>query len=318
MNTVQYEYIRPTKDMPWYDDYAKHNTLCKVYNDGGCYVAIPPMQSGKKKKFTKSIRMPIDDAFDEAFLKAIKEGISGTVLQDYICGILREAYPDYWGLAEYVAKKIVKSKNNIQARKKRFRRKAFLHTWNYFATFTYDSELCEEEEFRKKLRKCLSNLHSRRGWLYMGVFEKAPDTGRLHFHALLHVPEGQMVGTIKEYRNWSLKQHKMQITHNNDFFAARFGINDFSPLSEAELRNGKTLSYILKYIEKTEERIIYSRGIPSDFYYMVNDNDIVCEMVDFVIKYVLFNDVIDYEEDIKPRNMTKISRKKRENRVLRL
>lgn len=95
----------------------------------------------------------------------------------------------------------------------------------------------------------------------MGVFERAPETGRLHFHALLYVPDGEMIGTITEKQDYSTKQHKMQTTHENDFFAERFGRNDFAELSAGELQHGNTIGYILKYIGKTGEKITYSRGI---------------------------------------------------------
>lgn len=77
----------------------------------------------------------------------------------------------------------------------------------------------------------------------MGVFERAPETGRLHFHALLYVLDGEMIGTITEKQDYSTKQHKMQTTHENDFFAERFGRNDFAELSAGELQHGNTIGY---------------------------------------------------------------------------
>ena len=133
----------------------------------------------------------------------------------------------------------------------------------------------------------------------MGVFERAPETGRLHFHAIIYVPEGQMIGELYERKDYSTRQHKMQTTHSNTFFEQNFGRNDFEELSEVELRRGSTMNYLLKYLEKTEERIIYSRGIPTEFFKNIHDDDVICEMVDFVTKYVLFNDVIDYDTDVK-------------------
>ena len=62
-------------------------------------------------------------------------------------------------------------------------------------TFTCDPIKLTQESFMKKLRKCLANLHTRRGWRYMGVFEYGEVTGAIHFHVLLYVPEncGYMV-----------------------------------------------------------------------------------------------------------------------------
>ena len=296
---MTYEEYIPDRSFPWFDEWQQHNTFCKVYNDGGCYIAVPSSKATKKYKSRNYTRSSMDDLFDQLYLKAIKENVARKDLQEYILAGLREAFPNRWGLVDFVERKILKVVKNLGARKKRFRRKAFLNPWNYFVTFTYDDELQSEESFKKRLRKALSNLHTRRGWLYMGVFERAPETGRLHFHAIMYIPEGQMVGEIYERRDYSTKHHKMQVTHPNTFFEDKLGRNDFEVLSDAELRRGTTMQYLLKYLEKTEERIIYSRGIPTEFTKIINDNDVICELVDFVTKFVLFNDVIDYFEDVK-------------------
>ena len=299
MNVITYEEHIPDRSFPWFDEWQQHNTFCKVYNDGGCYIAVPLFTGLKKHKQRSNMRSSMDDLFDQLYLKAIKENVARKNLQEYILAGLREAFPNAWGLEDFVERKITRVAKNLGARKKRFRRKAFLNPWNYFVTFTYDDELQSEESFKKRLRKALSNLHTRRNWLYMGVFERAPETGRLHFHAIMYIPEGQMVGEIYERRDYSTKQHKMQVTHSNTFFEKKLGRNDFEVLSDAELRRGTTMQYLLKYLEKTEERIIYSRGIPTEFTKIINDNDVICELVDFVTKFVLFNDVIDYSEDVK-------------------
>ena len=299
---MTYEEYIPDISVPWFDEWQQHNTFCKVYNDGGCYIAVPSSKAPKKHKRRNYMRSSMDDLFDQLYLKAINEKVARKDLQEYILAGLREVYPNTWGLVDFVEDKILRVSKNLGARKKRFRRKAFLNTWNYFVTFTYDDELQSEESFKKRLRKALSNLHTRRKWLYMGVFERAPETGRLHFHAIMYIPEGQMVGEIYERRDYSTKQHKMQVTYSNTFFEKKLGRNDFEVLSDAELRRGTTLQYLLKYLEKTEERIIYSRGIPTEFTKVINDNDVICKLVDFVTKFVLFNDVIDYSEDVKHEN----------------
>lgn len=299
MNVITFESISADKSFPFFDDYSQCSTFCKVYNDGSSYVAIPVLSKKENKRDYIRIRSDLDYAFDEIYFQALKDNVSKKKLSAYILSELKARYPEECGLSEFVDRKIVRVQRNLFVRKKRFRRKAFLNRWNYFVTFTYDDELHDEESFRKRLRKCLSNLHTRRGWLYMGVFERAPKSGRLHFHAIMYIPEGQMIGDISERRDYSTKQHKIQVTHVNTFFESVFGRNDFESLSDVELRRGTTMQYLLKYIEKTGERIVYSRGIPSDFYKEINDNDIICQMVDFVAKYILFDDVIDYEEDVK-------------------
>lgn len=70
----------------------------------------------------------------------------------------------------------------------------------------------------------------------------------------------------------------------------------------AEMKRADTLEflrgYILKYIGKTGEKITYSRGIRGGIWKEIAEKDIVCEMRDFVLKYILFDNVIDWERDI--------------------
>lgn len=228
----------------------------------------------------------------------MQDGLKGDEMTAYIKAGILLLFPDYPALDKYIADKIERKLHNLYARKKRFRRKANLNRWNYFVTFTYADDKHDEDTFRRKLRKCLSNLHTRRGWRYMGVFECAPETGRLHFHGLLYIPDGELIGTITEKTDYSTAQGKMQTTHENDFFQKAFGRNDFEELNEMELKHGQTLNYLLKYIGKTGERIVYSRGIPTEIYRKLNADEIVTEMQDFGTKYILFDNVISWERDI--------------------
>ena len=149
------------------------------------------------------------------------------------------------------------------------------------------------------MRRCLSNLHTRRGWRYMGVFERAPETGRLHFHGLLYVPAGEMLGKCEEKTDYSTAQGQMQTRNENSFFAQWYGRNDFEEITQSQLEAGDSVDYILKYIGKTNERIVYSRGIPTEICMKLSANDIITEMTnDFVLKYVVFDDVVNWERDI--------------------
>lgn len=299
MNCITLQPIIPNESFPWFDEWAQHNTFCKIYHDGGSYVAIPQGAKIPSKKRYPGMRTTMDDLFDELYRKAISENIPREDLAVYLTSALKEFYPNDWNLADFVARKIAAAARNLAARKKRFRRKAYLNSWNYLVTITYDDEkFSDEEDFRKRLRKCLSNLHTRREWLYMGVFERAPETGRLHLHALVYVPEGQMIGEIFERRDYSTKLHQMQTSHGNTFFDTTFGRSDFSVISDGALHRGNVLNYVLKYLEKTDERIIYSRGIPTEFSKVIGDDEIVAEMLDFCVKYVLYDDVIDYDVDV--------------------
>lgn len=244
----------------------------------------------------------LDILFDSLYFQAVKQGLKykkdNSAMFEYIKSGILKLYDDTPELDGYIADKIKRKLNNLLHRKKRFRRKANLNNWNYFVTFTYDDTKHTAESFKKKLRKCLSNLHTRRGWKYMGVFEAAPDTGRLHFHGLIYVPAGQMLGTITEIQDYSIAQGKMQTRNENKFFAENFGRNDFCEVSKSEMKNGKRAEYIIKYIGKTNERICYSRGIPTEICKEIDGDDILTEMHDFGAKYILFDDTIDWERDI--------------------
>ena len=135
-------------------------------------------------------------------------------------------------------------------------------------------------------------------WRYMGVFENAPETERLHFHALMYIPDGEMIGSIYEKNDYNKKSGKMTITRINTFFEDVFGRNDFRPVNEKEITHGNTINYLLKYLSKSGEKIVYSRGIPSEVCIKIKDRDIAGEMFDYVEKVVLFDDVISWERDI--------------------
>ena len=240
----------------------------------------------------------LDLAFDSLYSYNVQSGITGEALFESIKTGLLELFGDNENLAQYILDKLERKKRNLYARKKRFRRKGNLNKWNYFVTFTYDDKKHTPESFRKKLRKCLSNLHTRRGWRYMGAFEEAPETGRLHFHGVFYIPDGELVGAVTTAHEYSKRLGKMQETHPNSFFTERFGKNDFDGIDEMSIKHGNTLEYILKYISKTGERIIYSRGIPSEICVQIEDTDIIGEMQDFMTKFVLFDNAIEWERDI--------------------
>lgn len=163
----------------------------------------------------------------------------------------------------YVDKFINRQSSNLKARKLTFKRKAFNNDWNYFVTFTYDDKKHNEESFVKVLKKKLQNLHDRKNWLYMGAFERSK-TGRLHFHGLIYVPQGEMVGNLEELKYYDTTSHKIATAFINDDFTKRIGRNDFKVISKNDFTFATALNYILKYIGKSNERIVYSRGIKSD------------------------------------------------------
>ncbi len=323
MNCLRYSYDYAKEvSFPFFDT-SDYKTMCKVYCDGGHYIAVPPSMPSEVRPRKRRARFS-NDELDSIYYQALRSGLKGERLKAYVYDmyidwlhtltlfdnfvseriLLGTYYVDFIGddlqdpcflrdVRLFVNEFVNNKMKLIAQRKKRFRRKANINSWNYFVTFTYDDDKRDEESFRVALRKSLSNLHTRRGWVYMGVFERAPDTGRLHFHGLFYIPDGEMPGEVELRREYSTKRHKMTVTRVNTFFEEKFGRNDFSPISNADLKSGNTLTYILKYIEKTGDRIVYSRGIPSELEIPISDADVCVKIVDYVEKWILFDDVLD-------------------------
>lgn len=296
-------------DMPFADGWYK------ITHDGGHFVATRCMRSQRKHN-TGGVnkKEDIDICFDSLYTAAMRKGLKDTkresALTDFITAGMMKLYANHGDLCEYISDHIRRKRRNVFARKKRFRRKAYLNKWNYFVTFTFDGEKHTPETFRQKLRKCLSNLHCRRGWRYMGVFEYSPEKGRIHFHALAYIPDGQMLGKIEEKSSYSPQEGKMRTRRENSFFAAAFGVNDFEEIDETALTYGHTVDYILKYIEKQGERIVYSRGIATEICRKLTATDIITEFVHYGCETcLLFDNILNWERDImhyKSKQMTMI------------
>lgn len=189
----------------------------------------------------------------------------------------------------FVEKKLQDKHRALIARRIRFTRKAQLNDFNYFVTFTYDSQKHTEESFKKRLLKCLQNFHTRRGWKYMGVWERAPRTKRLHFHGLIYAPEGTMPGEMIKKRDYNLNTHRMQTTIQNTYFNERFGRSDFESVVRVPMMYDRAVGYILKYIEKTGEKLVYSRGTPMYLIADVKEKDVLTRMGEEGQKLLLFD-----------------------------
>ena len=197
--------------------------------------------------------------------------------------------PSVQSAREYVDRNLRRKQRNLIARRIRMSRKANLQTFNYFVTLTYNSAIHSEESFRKKLRTTLAHFADRKGWKYIGVWERSPEKNRLHFHGVFHIPEGTLSGEMEEINSYSFATHTRQVTMQNSFFLKRFGRNDFERITD-ENRVGDALSYLMKYIEKSGEKIVYSRGLPQFFISDVMDEDVVCTMGEEQEKLVLHDD----------------------------
>lgn len=270
---------------------------CKVYHDGSHYVAtmIPNKRTRKSKPFVKS---SIREEFDRLYTLSLTQFTKKAERRSFIKEHLLAFSSNICDIDTYLDKQIIRREKNFYAVKKRVRRKANLYKWNYFVTFTYDSKKHTEDSFMKKLKKCLSNLSTRQKWRYMGVFETSPN-GRKHFHGLFYIPNGPMLSKNENVSIYDTINNRRKNIVQNSFFAERFGQNDFSKINEEDLKNGKAVNYILKYIEKSGDKLVQSRGVPSFIEKTIDiTKDIVCEFVDFVKKFVLPDYLINEEKEI--------------------
>ena len=60
----------------------------------------------------------------------------------------------------------------------------------------------------------------------------------------------------------------------NTYFNERFGRSDFQMLDPET--TAAAVRYILKYLEKSGERIVFSKGLPDHFISDIMDEDVVC------------------------------------------
>ena len=288
---------------PFFEDSAPAEGWYKITHDGGHYLATPCVRSQHKHVANGKACEDIDICFDSLYTAGVRKGLKDTkrekALTEFIKAGMVKLFAAYSDLDEYIAEHIKRKRHNLFARKKRFRRKAYLNKWNYFLTFTFDGAKHTPETFRKKLRKCLSNLHTRRGWRYMGVFEYSPEKGRVHFHALAYIPDGQMLGKVEEKQSYSPQESRMKTRRENSFFAEGFGVNDFEEINSSPRAYRRAVEYVLKYLEKQGERIVYSRGICTAICRKLTVTDIVTEFVHYGVgTCLLFDDILNWERDI--------------------
>lgn len=83
-----------------------------------------------------------------------------------------------------------------------------------------------------------------------------------------------MPSELEKKTDYSIADGRKRKTLQCVYFAERFGRNVFAPIEKDEI--SKPLVYLLKYIEKTEERIVYSQGMAQYFFSDIMEEDVVC------------------------------------------
>ena len=261
-----------------------------------CETAKAELRDDKKPEEDKpvvTVRMTRKRLFEELYAEHID--LSGTQRRKKITAAMRPYFGDEEEADEYVRQHMARKYRNLVSRRIRLMRKVNLQDFNCFVTFTYNDAIHTEATFRKKLRNTLSHLCARKGWKYIGVWEHGPKKQRLHFHGIFHIPEGTLPGRMIRVSSFSFSDRKRQITLQNDYFNALFGRNDFRPIESKEYI-GEAVAYILKYIEKSGEKLVYSRGLPQYFISDIMDEDVVCLYGQEDKKLLLFDDFTCWDE----------------------
>ena len=200
-------------------------------------------------------------------------------------------------LEQFVDNNLERIQRNIICRRKRMVRKVNLQEFNYFCTFTYDDKKHTEQSFREKLSRCLSNFSNRKGWKYVGVWERSPKKQRLHFHGLFYVPEGTLPTTMIIEEGYDFNAHKRRKIKQCGFFLEKFGRNDFEDIDHPMLKS-EGMRYIMKYMEKSGEKIVYSRGLPQYFVSDIWEEDIACPYNEEETKFLLFDNFGCWDEGV--------------------
>lgn len=291
----------PINDYPEFADNPNNTERYKVRFDGSHFTGTRVGRHIKRHSNTPKERTTpkeYDECFNELFWLTVALKLRKKQKIEYITEAMYDYFGDADDILDYVEKNVKRQLHNIHKKKQRFMDKYHLQIWTHFCTWTYDSKKVTEEEFQKKLRKCLSNIATRYGWRYMGVWERGGKTDRLHFHAIVYVPNSNMVGKIIQVKDYDTESGTMQTTYQNTFFNERFGRTDFEPIDAYALYNGTAAQYILKYITKGNGKIIYSRGLPGFLILDIPDEDVAMVIDKYNTPVYLFYSDCKWEMDI--------------------
>lgn len=256
--------------------------------------AKPPQPEKPKVQISDSVHTK-KDLFNELYMRYISlpyKEREASILKD-----MSAFFPNDKHLDDYVKTNLEKKKRNLIARRVRLARKVYLQDFNYFVTLTYDDKLHTEESFKKKLKTCLRHLSERKDWKYICVWERSPKKQRLHLHGLFSIPDGTMPGMMIDKEDYNFNTRTRQITHQSIYFNENFGRSDFAPIDD-RTKIGNALAYIMKYMEKSGEKIFSSRNLPQYFISDIMDEDIVCPYGLEDKKLLLFDDFKCWDEGL--------------------
>ena len=252
---------------------------------------------GLQAKTTQNVkRITRKEIFEELYVKY--SNLKKKVKKKKILEEMKHLFK-FEELAEkYVQEQFERKERNLICRRVRMNRKINLQKFNYFVTFTYDGKKITEKSFRDKLMRDLSKRCKDYDWKYVGVWERSPGKNRLHFHALMSIPEGTMAaGGLKPITGYSIRLGRMETINMNPYFFEMYGRNDFEDVFDRQ-GLGEAIAYISKYIEKSGERIVYSKNLPEYFISDIWEEDVVCNIGLEDRKLLLFDDFTCWDEGV--------------------
>ena len=251
-------------------------------------------QEKTQKKLKKITRKEI---FEELYVKY--SNLKKKVKKKKILEEMKPLFKHEELAEKYVEEQFERKERNLICRRVRMNRKINLQKFNYFVTFTYDGKKITEKSFRTLLMRDLRKLCKDYDWKYVGVWERSPEKNRLHFHALMSVPNDFFVGKFKLYEttDYSVRLGKMESINQCAFFVEKYGRNSFEDIFDRQ-GLGEAIAYISKYIEKTGERIVYSRNLPEYFISDIWEEDVVCNIGLEDKKLLLFDDFTCWDEGV--------------------
>ena len=106
-----------------------------------------------------------------------------------------------------------------------------------------------------------------------------------------------MPGVVMEHKDYNFKKHRHVLTYQNTYFNECFGRSDFKPIGDPT-DMGDAIAYLVKYIEKSGERIVYSKGMPQYFITDILEDDVVMRYGIEDKKLLLFDDFSCWDEGV--------------------
>ena len=193
-------------------------------------------------------------------------------------------HKNYHRAAEFVDKNMIRRRHNKNSRYLRAFRKCAMNRFNYFVTFTYDDKKMNVDEFKQRLRDYLSNKVKRDGWKYLGVWEGWDGSVRLHFHALIFIPDGTLPGENFVERKYNPVTKQLETHTRNTEFNEKFGLSTIEDVIPQLA--GAAYHYVLKYLDKGG-KLMVSKNCPGYITGYIKKSELVVPMLSNENKFAL-------------------------------